>query len=112
MSSSRKELGNIIREARATKGLTVRGAAEKLRLDPGYYSKIENGQVALGKHAKAVARLYGLNAEELSAMSARTLPNFAPYLRAKYDLSEEAVAELEAHFAEVTKVQPKRRRLA
>ena len=30
---------------------------------------------------------------------ARGLPGFGPYLRAKYHLPDEAIAQLEAHFA-------------
>jgi transcriptional regulator with XRE-family HTH domain len=110
MTPTRKQLGAMIREARQRRGLTLRAAAEKLAIDAGYYSKIENGQNPLGKHARAVAKLYGLNTEELEAQAGSALPNFRPYLRAKYDLSDEAIAELEAHFADVTKQQtPKRR---
>jgi transcriptional regulator with XRE-family HTH domain len=110
MTPTRKQLGNTIREARLAKGLTLRAAAEKLTIDPGYYSKIENGQYPLGKHAAAVAKLYGLDREDLEAKASAKLPRFGAYLRARYDLSDEAVAELEQHFATVTKkAAPKRR---
>lgn len=110
MTTTRKQLGSMIREARTAKGLTLRAAAEKLKIDPGYYSKIENGQYPLGKHAAAVARLYGLNREELEAMASAKLPNFGAYLRARYDLSDDAIAELEEHFTTVAKKAPVKRR--
>lgn len=103
MTATRKQLGNQIREARLARGLTVRAAAEKLKIDYSYYNKIETGQNALGKHAGVVARLYGLDRKELEAMAGSKLPDYRPYLRARYDLSDEAIAELEAHFAAVTK---------
>jgi transcriptional regulator with XRE-family HTH domain len=109
---SRKEVGNMLKEARKAKGLTVRQAAEKLDINFGYYSKIENGQITIGKHAPAIARLYRLNPDELLAKSAQTLPTFGPYLRAKYDLTDDAIAELERHFDAVKKTQSKRRRPA
>ncbi len=112
MTPTRKQLGNRIREARESQGLGLRTAATKLKIDPGYYSKIESGQNPVGKHARVIAKLYGMNAEELEAMAGAKLPNFAPYLRAKFDLSPEAIAELEGHFAAVTKqhAKPKRGR--
>jgi transcriptional regulator with XRE-family HTH domain len=110
MTPTRKQLGNMIREARLAKGLTLRAAAGKLGIDPGYYSGIENGRIALGKHTGSVAKLYGLNKAELEAMAGAKLPNFGPYLRARYDLSEDAIAELEQHFEEVTKKKTARGR--
>jgi len=109
MPITRKQLGNMISEARLARGLTVRDVAKSLGMDASYYSKIETGQNPLGKHAKAIAKLLRLNAAELEAMALVTsdrdlkLPTFAPYLRAKYDLSDEAIAELQQHFAQVSK---------
>jgi cytoskeletal protein RodZ len=102
-ATTREQLGQLIREARLAKGLTVREAAAKLDMDWSYYRKIEAGQYALGKYARPIAKLLGLNGDELEARAVKNLPNFAPYLRAKYQLDDEAIAELEAHFTEVSK---------
>jgi hypothetical protein len=49
-----------------------------------------------------VARALEVDVEELYVVAGLStgqgLPGFAPYLRAKYDLPAEAVAQLEAHF--------------
>lgn len=111
MPMTRKQLGEMIRQARIEKGLSLRKAADKLTIDPGYYSRIETGQNPIGKHARAIAKLYGLNVEELEAQASQKLPKFAPYLRAKYDLSDDAIAELEEHFQAVARRRtPKRGR--
>lgn len=109
MSPTRQQLGRIIREARLERGLTIRQAAEALKMDWGYYGKIETGQNPLGKHARPIAKLLGLDAADLEALAAPTLPNFAPYLRAKYDLDDEAIAELESHFAQVSRRKTRKR---
>jgi transcriptional regulator with XRE-family HTH domain len=101
--TTRNELGALIRQAREANGLTVREAAARLDVDFTHYTRIERGERGLGKYARPVAKLYGLNADELEAMATDKLPNFAPYLRAKYDLTDEAIAELEGHFQEVAK---------
>ncbi|HVX18377.1 MAG TPA: helix-turn-helix transcriptional regulator [Acidimicrobiales bacterium] len=110
MHISRKQLGRQIREAREATGMTLRAAAERLGIDSGYYSRIETGQNPVGKHARKIAKLYGLNADELEAQATTKLPNYRPYLRAKFDLPDEAIAELEAHFEAVTKQHARGRR--
>jgi transcriptional regulator with XRE-family HTH domain len=106
MPPTRKQLASKVRDARIASGYGVREAAELLGIDKAYYSRIETGQAPLGKHASAVARLYKLNVTELKRMAEQTLgnrlPDFRPYLRAKTDLPEEAVAELDVHFKAVT----------
>jgi transcriptional regulator with XRE-family HTH domain len=106
MPPTRKQLASQVREARVAAGYGVREAAEILGIDKAYYSRIETGQVPLGKHAKAVARLYKLNATELKRMAEQTLgsklPTYRPYLRATTDLPDEALQELEHHFRAVT----------
>jgi transcriptional regulator with XRE-family HTH domain len=103
MTMTRAQLGDTIRSAREAKGLSLREAARRIGIDPGYYTNIESGRYALGKYAAPVAKLYGLRAGELEALAAPSLPDLRPYLRARYDLDDEAIAELEQHFAEVSK---------
>lgn len=44
-----------------------------------------------------------------AAKATEKLPPFAPYLRARYDLTDEQVAELESHFQALTKKVAKKR---
>ena len=110
MTPTREELGAQIKAARLSEGLSVRQAAEQLGIQFTYYSRIEKGTAPVGKHAGTIARFYGMDPEVLEAQAQGNLPNLGPYLRAKYDLSEDAVAELEQHFKEVTKKNPRPRR--
>lgn len=101
MPKTRQELGTKIRRAREARHLSIRQAAIQLDVDRSYYRGIETGDRSLGKYARPIAQLYGLDGDELEALASAKLPTFGPYLRAKYDLDDEAVAELEDHFEQV-----------
>ena len=83
----------------------MRGLAARAKVDFSYVSRLEHGLVGaptarqLWRIARAldieVADLYS----EAGFVDAHGLPGFGPYLRAKYHLPDEAVAQLEAHFA-------------
>jgi transcriptional regulator with XRE-family HTH domain len=109
---TRTQLGTKIRKAREARGLSLRQAAEQLKVDWSYYRGIETGERSLGKYARPIAQLYGFDPEELEALAHQKLPNFGPYLRAKYALDDAAIAELEQHFEEVSKQRRPRSRRA
>jgi transcriptional regulator with XRE-family HTH domain len=107
-------MGEHIRRLRATQGLGLRETARKAGVDPTWLSRLEQGVYvspdprSIGK----VARALDVDVEELYVVAGlatgQGLPGFAPYLRAKYDLPAEAVAQLEAHFQLLNeKYQPK-----
>lgn len=61
----RWQLGNELRKARDTAGVTIRAAAGEIEVMPGTLSKIEGGKQAIkGTYIKLLAPLYGLAAEE------------------------------------------------
>lgn len=82
----------------------MRALATLAKVDFSYVSRLERGQVGapaarqLWKIARAleveVADLY----TEAGLGNSTGLPGFVPYLRAKYDLPDEAIAQLQAHF--------------
>jgi transcriptional regulator with XRE-family HTH domain len=92
--------GEMIKAAREAKGLSIRQAADKLGMHFAQLHKIETGERAVSKYARPIAKLLGLNVDELVARSAPSLPALRPYLRAKYELGDEAIAELEQAFKE------------
>ena len=105
VSESSAKLGAYLQQLRVERGLTIRGLAAKAKIDFSYISRLEHGLVGaptarqLWKIARAldieVADLYS----EAGFIDAHGLPGFGPYLRAKYHLPEEAVAQLQAHFS-------------
>lgn len=99
-----QSLGEYIRDRRLSRGLSLNDAAVESGLHLSYWSKLENGQYEAPspKHLKAIARTLRVAIEDLYALAGydipKRLPTFKPYLRAKYQLPPEAVADLERYF--------------
>ena len=104
-SEASAKLGAYVQQLRLERTLSLRGLAAKAKVDYSWLSRLEHGRFAspdarsLWRIARAldveVADLY----LEAGFGDAHGLPGFGPYLRAKYHLPPEAVAQLEAHFA-------------
>jgi len=93
-----------LRRLRERQGLSIRGLAEAADVDATWVSRLERGVYSKpdARLIRTVADALGVAPSQLFAAAGyedeKQLPQFAPYLRAKYDLPEEAVAQLEAHF--------------
>jgi transcriptional regulator with XRE-family HTH domain len=105
VSEASARLGIYVQQLRLERALGVRGLAARAKVDASWLSRLEHGRIAspdarsLWRIARAldveVADLY----LEAGFGDAHGLPGFGPYLRAKYHLPPDAVAQLEAHFA-------------
>lgn len=99
-----KTLGEYIRHRRLSRGLSLNDVAETSGLHFSYWSKLENGAYdsPSPKHLLVIARSLDVNIEDLYALAGyeipERLPTFTPYLRAKYELPPEAIADLERYF--------------
>jgi transcriptional regulator with XRE-family HTH domain len=97
-------LGEYIRDRRVSRGWSLGDAADRSGLHVSYWSKLEDGQYEspAPKHLMAIARALEVDFEDLYSLagyeSPERLPTFRPYLRAKYELPPEAVADLERYF--------------
>ncbi len=95
-------LGEHVRRLRESKGLSVRGLAAQAKVDATWLSRIERDVYTKPdpRYLWRLAQALDIDVEELyvDAGYSSGLPGFAPYLRAKYDLPEEAIDQLEAHF--------------
>jgi transcriptional regulator with XRE-family HTH domain len=103
-SSASARLGTYVQRLRHERNLSLRALAARAGVDLAWLSRLENGRIA-SPDARLLWRIArALNTEvadlylEAGFGDARGLPGFAPYLRAKYHLSDQAIAELEAHF--------------
>jgi transcriptional regulator with XRE-family HTH domain len=96
------ELGQHVRTLREARGLSVRGLAAQANVDATWLSRIERGVYTSPdpRHLLRLAKALEVEVEELYEDAGYTggLPAFSPYLRAKYDLPQEAIDQLEAHF--------------
>jgi len=112
MAPRTRTLAGVLKERREALGLSVRGLADELSVAPSTILRFEDGtRRPTPELIKRLAKVLKTNGDELLALANHKLPTFAPYLRAKYDLSPEAVAELEQHFKDVSAKDSKRGRL-
>jgi transcriptional regulator with XRE-family HTH domain len=94
----------VLKARRLSRGLSLSDAAQLSGLHFSYWSKLEAGQYESPspKHLQSIAQALEVNFEDLYGLagydSPERLPTFKPYMRAKYDLPPEAVADLERYF--------------
>lgn len=98
------QLGEYVRRARLKRKLSIRQLAAAAHVDFSWLARLERGLYSSPdpRHLRQLARVLAVGPTDLYALAGyeggETLPGFAPYLRAKYDLPPEAIAQLEAHF--------------
>ena len=94
-------LGDRVRKLREDAHRSVRGLATEAGVDPTWLSRLDRGLIGTPDPRTLYRLAAALDVEVASLYEDAGyggLPQFAPYLRAKYDLPEEAVHQLEAHF--------------
>jgi transcriptional regulator with XRE-family HTH domain len=100
-----KTLGDTVRRARRAAGLSLRACATAAAVDNTWLARVERGDYTSPdpRHLQQVARALDIDVTDLYVaagyQNGKSLPTFAPYLRAKYELPADAVADLERHFA-------------
>lgn len=97
-------LGAFVRRLREQAGMSLRSLATAAEVDATWLSRLEHGRYS-APHPAGLYRLARALEVEVAELylaagfgDARELPGFAPYLRSKYELPDEAVAQLQAHF--------------
>ena len=97
------KLGNYLRELRQEQGLSIRSVAKNCGIAPSHLAKLEAGDtfktIGIATLVK-FSKFYGI---PVSAMLKEAgfidsyesdLPELAPYLRAKYQLSPQAIRDM------------------
>lgn len=109
-------LGEVIREARMGLGLSLRQLADAVESHHSFVARLETGDYQTAKPAflQRISRVLELDERDLFALAGldapEGLPAFTPYLRAKYDMSDEAAKALHEYFAFVSDKYDVRRR--
>ena len=102
------KLGEYIRVQRESLGISQRQLAGRIGIHHSYLARLEAGDYAQPAPAvlHRIAEALDLEPEDLFALAGHTvpheLPSFAPYLRAKYDISDQAARELTSYFRYLT----------
>lgn len=100
-------LADSVRRHREAAGLSQLALANKTGMQASTILRLEQGEVKAPDPDKLqrLAVALGVDPEEFFALypAPERLPEFAPYLRAKYGMNEAAVKEAEEFFAELEK---------
>lgn len=109
------ELGKYLKQLRKELGLSIRGVAKECRISPSHLAKIETANFkTVG--IKLLVKLSEFYNIPVSAILKETgfieiddnnLPELAQYLRAKYQLSPQAIRDMEMAKEIVEKKYPK-----
>jgi transcriptional regulator with XRE-family HTH domain len=95
-------LGEVIRQARERHNISVRRLSAELHMHQSYISRVEAGSFKPSpEKLQRIAEHLDLDYNDLCALAgyqAPGLPNFLPYLRAKYDMTDEDARNLSNHF--------------
>ena len=101
-AGTERRLGTHLRSLREARDLSIRGLASTADVDFAWLSRLERGLIASPdpRSLYRLARALDVEAAELyqEAGYGEGLPGFRTYLRSKFDLPDDAVAQLEAHF--------------
>ncbi|MFB8777150.1 helix-turn-helix domain-containing protein [Streptomyces broussonetiae] len=98
------QLGKYIRNARMDRGISLRRLADQLHMHHSYMSRIESGALMQPSPEKLqrIAEILDLKFSDLCALAGyqapEELPSFGPYLRAKYNMSDEDHRRLFEYF--------------
>lgn len=99
-----EKLGQLVRSHRQATGLSLRALARREGLDYSWLSRLEQGEYAAPspQRLQRLARALDIDIEELYGLAGYVvsdrLPEFETYLRAKYDLPDQAVTQLDEYF--------------
>lgn len=100
-------LAHVIKKRRHELGLSTYAVSAAAGLVRSTYVRIETGEVTDPRPEKlqAIADALDLSAADLFAAAGwlprRDLPHLKPYLRTRYSLTDEAVADIEATFQQI-----------
>jgi transcriptional regulator with XRE-family HTH domain len=100
-------LGEYVRARRHAKGLSLAQAEDRSGIDFTYWSRLELGELKSPnpRHLAAIAAALDLPVQELYGMAGyylpKLLPSLGPYLRARYDLDADGIAQVLAVFEQL-----------
>ena len=110
------KLGKYLRELRKEQGLSIRSVAKSCDIAPSHLAKIEAGDafktIGVGTLVK-FSKFYGIPVSSMLKEAGfiesyeSDLPELAQYLRAKYQLSPQAIRDMEMAKEIVDKKYPK-----
>jgi transcriptional regulator with XRE-family HTH domain len=105
-------LGEYLKSSRESTSMTKTELANRIAVSVSLVSRLESGEYLQPSPytLQRIATVFNAKIEDLYAMvgytPASALPDYEPYLHAKYNLSDEAVHELVAYFEFIQQKYP------
>jgi transcriptional regulator with XRE-family HTH domain len=105
--SQARQLGKLIARARERKGWSIRQVAREIGADPAWILKVERGDYAspAPELLARVAEALDIDAERMDRITrghvSGNLPEVRTYFRAKFDLPDAAIGQIEELVAEL-----------
>ena len=102
------QLGEVIKRGREALRLSIRQLAETVDVHHSFLSRLESGDYQTAKPAflQRLSKVLEIDERDLFSLAGldapEGLPAFTPYLRAKYEMSDEAAKALQEYFTYVT----------
>lgn len=99
-----QQFAETLKRERARAGLSVRQLSDRSGLTGSTISRLETGQIDKPRpdHLQRLARALAVDVEDFYALAGylmpEGLPELRPYLRAKYNLPEQAARQLDEYF--------------
>jgi transcriptional regulator with XRE-family HTH domain len=91
-----ERLGRFIHDRRREQGLALREVAERAGVSKSFLSAVENADAPLPSLSMLRRIARGLEVDEADLLAAAGhLPDVGPYLRARFDLPEPSVEQVE-----------------
>jgi transcriptional regulator with XRE-family HTH domain len=104
-------LGEYLRAAREQAGISQRQLASRVGIHNSYLARLESGEndSPAAELLQRIADILEISSTDLMAFIGvkppQGLPDFAPYLRAKYHLDEAAIREMAEHMGRLAQNQ-------
>jgi transcriptional regulator with XRE-family HTH domain len=104
-SEASAKLGAYVQRLRLRRAMNVRGLAARAKVDFSWVSRLERGHIASpdARYLWRIARALDFEVADLYLEAgygdAHGLPGFELYMRAKYHLPDDAIRQLQEHFA-------------
>jgi transcriptional regulator with XRE-family HTH domain len=101
-------LGRYVREQRKAQGISGQALAAAAGIDKAHLHRLEHGEIASPDPRVLVALARALEVDVADLYTAaglptgRELPSMRPYLRAKYDLPEQVIQQIDEYVEMLT----------
>lgn len=107
-------LGRLLAQARRNKGMSLRTVAERAGVEHNWLTRVEQGRFnqPAPERITRVIEILGIDPERIDRITkghvSNSLPGVRTYFRAKYDLNQEEIDQIESTVKEIQRNHERR----